>query len=492
MDVYVNGALRGHGLETGEKKYNGFNVSSTNFKTGGTSVCYFDDVKVFIPGEEPSPPPLTARKLTIPNLEASPGDTITVPITIDDAKGVAGADINLTYDAKVLTISEVKSTDLSGALSLSSNTEIAEQITLSLAGAKGIAEGSGSLIDLIFTVNSSAKVGSETQIKFKDAELFDALGETIPSSAQDGKIEIGPACVKGDINGDDRIRANDAIIALRIATGLQEATDAQKCAADMNDDGRVRANDAILILRKATGLGAPGSDNIVAISNPITVMLSEKHGVTGESITMPLKVDSVDGLAGGDIRVDYDSAALRAVDVSSSDSDVSLVSNITEPGIVRIAFASTGKVSDKTLAKIRFDILADDVSPLTLQSVELYQSDARQINSQKIDGQFSSWAMPPEHSALLQNFPNPFNPETWIPYQLKEGSEVAIQIYSMAGKLVRELELGYKPAGLYVSQDRAAHWNGRNRLGTLVASGVYFYSIQAGDFTDVRKLIVLK
>jgi len=363
---------------------------------------------------------------------------------------------------------------------------------LSLAGAKGIAEGSGSLIDLIFTVNSSAKVGSETQIKFKDAELFDALGETIPSSAQDGKIEIGPACVKGDINGDDRIRANDAIIALRIATGLQEATDAQKCAADMNDDGRVRANDAILILRKATGLGAPGSDNIVAISNPITVMLSEKHGVTGESITMPLKVDSVDGLAGGDIRVDYDSAALRAVDVSSSDSDVSLVSNITEPGIVRIAFASTGKVSDKTLAKIRFDILADDVSPLTLQSVELYQSDARQINSQKIDGQFSSWAMPPEHSALLQNFPNPFNPETWIPYQLKEGSEVAIQIYSMAGKLVRELELGYKPAGLYVSQDRAAHWNGRNRLGTLVASGVYFYSIQAGDFTDVRKLIVLK
>ena len=144
------------------------------------------------------------------------------------------------------------------------------------------------------------------------------------------------------------------------------------------------------------------------------------------------------------------------------------------------------------LAEVQFDILSDDVSPLTLQRVELYGPDALPLNSICMNGKFSSWAMPVERSALLQNFPNPFNPETWIPYQLSAGSEVAILIYSAAGEMVRKLDLGYKPAGLYVSSDRAAHWDGRNRFGASVASGVYFYSIQTGDFTAVRKLSILK
>jgi flagellar hook assembly protein FlgD len=93
---------------------------------------------------------------------------------------------------------------------------------------------------------------------------------------------------------------------------------------------------------------------------------------------------------------------------------------------------------------------------------------------------------------LLQNFPNPFNPETWIPYQIKEASEVKIRIYSAAGELVRELDLGSKLAGVYVTHDRAAYWDGRNASGEEVASGIYFYSIRAGDFAAVRKLTVLK
>jgi flagellar hook assembly protein FlgD len=93
---------------------------------------------------------------------------------------------------------------------------------------------------------------------------------------------------------------------------------------------------------------------------------------------------------------------------------------------------------------------------------------------------------------LLQNYPNPFNPETWIPYQLHEASEVVIRIHNVTGELVREIKLGYKPAGLYVSQDRAVHWDGKDKFDMPVASGVYFYSIQAGSFSAVKKLIVLK
>jgi WD40 repeat protein len=90
--------------------------------------------------------------------------------------------------------------------------------------------------------------------------------------------------------------------------------------------------------------------------------------------------------------------------------------------------------------------------------------------------------------ALGQNYPNPFNPETWIPYQLREGSEVIIEIYSATGELVRDMELGYKPAGSYSSQDRAAYWDGSSEAGEYAASGVYFFTIQAGEFAAIRKM----
>ena len=95
-------------------------------------------------------------------------------------------------------------------------------------------------------------------------------------------------------------------------------------------------------------------------------------------------------------------------------------------------------------------------------------------------------------TALLANYPNPFNPETWIPYQLAEPAEVSVSIYSVDGKLVRTLELGQVPAGTYQSRSRAAYWDGRNAQGESVASGVYFYTLQAGDFSATRKMVIRK
>jgi hypothetical protein len=98
----------------------------------------------------------------------------------------------------------------------------------------------------------------------------------------------------------------------------------------------------------------------------------------------------------------------------------------------------------------------------------------------------------PEKSMLLQNYPNPFNPETWIPYQLSERSDVNIRIYNSSGTLVRLLALGHKEAGIYSSKSEAAYWDGITQSGELAASGVYFYTMQAGQFVSTRKMIVLK
>ena len=98
----------------------------------------------------------------------------------------------------------------------------------------------------------------------------------------------------------------------------------------------------------------------------------------------------------------------------------------------------------------------------------------------------------PVETALLPNYPNPFNPETWIPYQLSEPAEVTLDIYAIDGKLVRTLALGHQPVGFYQSRSRAAYWDGKNDVGEPVASGVYFYTLSAGEFTATRKMLIRK
>ncbi len=98
----------------------------------------------------------------------------------------------------------------------------------------------------------------------------------------------------------------------------------------------------------------------------------------------------------------------------------------------------------------------------------------------------------PEETALLANYPNPFNPETWIPYQLSKSADVSLTIYDIQGRVVRALDLGHQRAGTYQTRTRAAYWDGRNAVGEPVASGVYFYTLTAGDFTATRKMLIRK
>ena len=98
----------------------------------------------------------------------------------------------------------------------------------------------------------------------------------------------------------------------------------------------------------------------------------------------------------------------------------------------------------------------------------------------------------PETTLLLQNYPNPFNPETWIPYQLSEAAEVNITIYNVTGNIVRGLDLGHQAAGYYRGRSQAAYWDGTNNLNERVASGIYFYRIQVGEFSATRRMLILK
>ena len=101
-------------------------------------------------------------------------------------------------------------------------------------------------------------------------------------------------------------------------------------------------------------------------------------------------------------------------------------------------------------------------------------------------------ALTPKKTGLLPNYPNPFNPETWIPYQLAEAADVTLTIYAIDGRLIRTLSFGHQSAGIYQSKSRAAYWDGRNALGEPVASGVYFYTLTVGEFSATRKMLIRK
>ena len=101
-------------------------------------------------------------------------------------------------------------------------------------------------------------------------------------------------------------------------------------------------------------------------------------------------------------------------------------------------------------------------------------------------------ALPPEKTALLPNYPNPFNPETWIPYHLAHAADVQVTIYDTKGVIVRQLDLGHQPAGYYMDRVKAAYWDGCNESGESVASGVYFYQLRAGDYSALRQMVIVK
>ena len=135
----------------------------------------------------------------------------------------------------------------------------------------------------------------------------------------------------------------------------------------------------------------------------------------------------------------------------------------------------------------------------TREDVEQWLSEARQLQLTDATSQRGILfleqllaALTPKETALLANYPNPFNPETWIPYQLAEPADVVLTIYAVDGSVVRTLALGHQPVGIYADKSRAAYWDGRNAQGEAVASGVYFYTLTAGEFTATRKMLIRK
>ena len=159
------------------------------------------------------------------------------------------------------------------------------------------------------------------------------------------------------------------------------------------------------------------------------------------------------------------------------------------------------------------DALGDAAAPsshaggrgaLTAEDVKKWLNDAKQLETadpivqrgiitlERLLTALTRQTYIPTETALLPNYPNPFNPETSIPYQLKEAADIRLTVYDVHGQVVRTLAAGFQSAGVYRNRDRAAYWDGRNERGEPVATGVYFCTLSAGDFSTTRRMLVGK
>ncbi len=155
-----------------------------------------------------------------------------------------------------------------------------------------------------------------------------------------------------------------------------------------------------------------------------------------------------------------------------------------------------GESTDSSAAPTIFAIDSEELMPEMIETwIEQAQTadDGSLVFRQGIENLKRLLAsLIPEKTALLANYPNPFNPETWIPYHLAKPADVTLTIYAANGAVVRTIALGHQVAGMYQSRSRAVYWDGRNAVGEPVASSIYFYTLTAGDYTATRKMLIIK
>ena len=235
-----------------------------------------------------------------------------------------------------------------------------------------------------------------------------------------------------------------------------------------------------------------------------------RQGVQERLITVEVNADSTLPLGGFMFDVGYDPYLLALVDLQEGtllkrDGTRSFwLEPKFQPGrVAKIASIALAGHSEGTALTTKADTLTeitfrlkgdidDALESIQIQNLALSDRDAQSIPF-RLDGRIRYDRQPaPLTYSLNQNYPNPFNPETWIPYQLANPGEVTLRIYDASGHLVRTLHLGFQSAGAYQSRDKAAYWDGRNMNGEKVASGIYFYQIEAGQFSATRKMVIVK
>ena len=445
------------------------------------------------------------------------GEQLMLSLKITGGENVAGYQANVHFDPTALRYVESTNGDYlpAGAFFVPPVAE-ANRVTLGATALAGVSSGNGTLATLTFEVVNVKK----SILTLFNVILTNSNGETLPPPLiEAGRIEptgvpssaivsVTPSLVLSPAIGEQLVFNVDI-------TGGQDVVGHQLTWEFDNTAFRHLSTSQGDYLAAGVGNGdgrfMTGTFEVLAVRASTVSVSGYLIGSNGLRIIPTFESADVVAPLLGDVNRDGMVNILDlAVVAASFNQQVSAGGNpadVNEDGVVNIvdlakvagALGNTGAAPSAHPETLTM-FTTTDVQGWLTQAQGLDLTDAA-LQRGIIFLEQLLVALTPKETALLPNYPNPFNPETWIPYHLAHAADVTFTIYDTKGVVVRRLDLGHQPAGYYTARARAAYWEGRNNLGEQVGSGVYFYQLSvansrseagAGDFSATRKMVILK
>ena len=479
------------------------------------------------------------------------GDTFTLRLNTKNVSNLAGWQTDITFDPNVLKANSVTEGNFlkqkngrthfrkgtinnqKGRINSLSSTRISE----------GGAEGEGTLLSVTFT----AKAVGETRVALRRFQAGSSAGEAIPARPSDITIIVGDPPVS-DVSDVGFVLSTEVMpvrsggsFTLRLSA--EKVTDLAGWQTDITFDPNaleaVEVSEGDFLKTEGVGTfflrgtidntagkitqisaarlsgGVNGTGTLLLVTftakavGETRVTLSNLHAGASSTEAIPLDAPEIiitvedRAFPAWDTNQDGQVNVLDLILVAQhlgSAASVNRQADVNGDGTINVLdlIAVAQHLGESTERAAPFSTAIDslELNPATIQAwiaraqIEDDGSIAFRQGIANLEQLLALFI--PEETALLHNYPNPFNPETWIPYQLAEPADVTIHIYAASGVLVRTLALGHQAAGIYQYRSRAAYWDGKNEVGESVASGVYFYTLTAGDFTATRKMLIMK
>ena len=300
-------------------------------------------------------------------------------------------------------------------------------------------------------------------------------------------VPVNPGSADDPMMISDIIGLFPADVVQAIVTASGDGEYPQITGADDTDDAEVKGDAAYLVVATADGTamvsGAGWSNGGMASAAPIALSGYQLDTQTPLISVYGSVVDEITGLAREGFRAKVKNLSTKAALSEITSVEAADGYSIT---FVDLTDAHAARVGDV------LEISADSPDPLVGVKPVRHIVTVDDVKNSRIELESLIAYEIPAETELLRNYPNPFNPETWIPYRLAEDADVSLTIYDAYGSLVRSIDIGHQIAAVYDTRAKAIYWDGRNRFGEQVASGLYFYHLSAGDFSGTRRMVILK
>jgi len=427
---------------------------------------------------------LSARKT-----KALPGGIGYMKIDLHNIRTVSGVQFKLTDEPNLLTPVQFNISNRTQDFTISSQEDGQGILTVVISSDQGatIAQGTGTVGELVYQVSADAVIGDSADILLSDEIILDEFGEIQISDVINSKFYCG--ILKGDVIMDGVVNLFDLIRTIDIILGRPpDPTASELESADYNSDGVVNILDVVAIINVILGR-EPSAAFLNSTDNGTT----NNQILPGESL-IPLPISCDENLVALQVNLSYDTEAITLLEPflpeRSSDMDMSwenhdgkvtlllysLKGNIIQSGegaIINFLTSVSSQLNGKQPFQIENIILVDmNFQPIIFTDIDEFGSKQNII---------------PNGYSLSQNYPNPFNSGTEISYSLPKSEKVNLSIYNLLGENIITLINKKQSTGHY-----HINWNGKNTIGDIVPSGIYLYRLVSNEFCSTKKLTIIK